>query len=328
MTAMSEEPVDVSVIVTTRGRPQGCQRLVQAVFDQFNRVGDLTCELVLVFDGCPAYGWVDTAVDRLHVQCLPSRVGIAQARNAGIGIARGRLVAFLDDDCVPAATWLADLLRMARRYPEHVAFGGKVIGTDAVNLYARLRELVYYYETFGAWYVDRDAHADVVGAPYVNGGNGAYRRDALLGAGGFDAILPAYSDVELGRRLGLEERAVLCPGMAIHHDHPGDFRQYMLRCWRSGQARALLWARRGYRQDSPAAVGWAIVCNIAWNNFVGRRRRLNAPPVRVVSVLLCQEVVHGLGYARALIGGGCGRGWRARGRNAAASLLGGLPDSS
>lgn len=323
MSGPEVEGVDVSVIVATRGRERGCERLVHAIVEQFAVVADLSYEVVLVLDGCPMYGWVEPCDVRVRVQQLPERVGIARARNAGIQAARGRLLAFLDDDCVPARTWLADLQRMSLAYPDHVAFGGKVIGTDTGNLYSQLRGAVYYYETFGGWYLDPEAAGDVIGAPYVNGGNSAYRRGPLLEAGGFDAALPAYSDVELGRRLRLEERAVLCPGMAIHHDHPGDFRQYMLRCWRSGAARALLWARRGYCQDSPAVVARAIVANIVWNNAVHRRRRVDAAPVRVVWVLLCQEVVHGLGYAVTITGSL--RGGRSRGGAAAAARLGGEP---
>src|SRR5262245_48166101 len=115
--------VDVSVIVTTRGRASGCRRLIQAVTGQFARNREVSYELVLVFDGCAMYGWVDDGDRRVQVLRLPERVGIAQARNAGIEGASGLLLAFLDDDCVPAPTWLADLLRMSRQYPDHVAFG-------------------------------------------------------------------------------------------------------------------------------------------------------------------------------------------------------------
>ncbi|HEX9033449.1 MAG TPA: glycosyltransferase [Streptosporangiaceae bacterium] len=325
MTPLLPDYIDVSVIVATRGRQRGCQRLVRAIADQFLRFPETSYEVLLVFDGCEVYDWVDPADAHMRVQQLYEHAGIARARNAGIDAARGQLLAFLDDDCVPSATWLADLLRMSHEYPECVAFGGKVIGTDTANLYAQLRDAVYYLETFGTWYVDTVAAGDVVGAPYVNGGNSAYRRRALVESGGFDEILPAYSDVELGRRLRLEQRAVLCATMAIHHDHPADFRQYMLRCWRSGSARGLLWACRGYPQDAPVAVVRAIVVNIAWRNAVRRRRRVSASPIHVISVLLCQEVVHGLGYLHAVTRHYC-RG-RAHRRTPAAPSVGGRASS-
>ena len=297
---MSSADLDISVIVATRARSAGCRRLLRAIADQFSFFANIGYEIVLVFDGCPLYEWLPINEIPIRTVVLAEHSGIARARNAGIAAANGELLAFLDDDCVPASTWLAELVRMSAQYPQHVAFGGKVIGTDRHNLYSQLRDVVYYWETFGAWYLDPSATSDVIGGPYVNGGNSAYRRPSLVQAGGFEPILPAYSDVELGRRLHLACRAVLSPGMAILHDHPSGFRQYMLRCWRSGRARALLWAHRGYQQDSPATVARAVVTNILWNNIAHRRRRVDASAAVVVSVLLCQEVVHGIGYALTL----------------------------
>lgn len=325
---MTGQPeIEVSVVVATRNREGGCLRLIQALSAQFGRQPEVSYELVLVFDGCAVYPWVAAYGDQLRIVELPERQGIARTRNAGIAATTGLLVAFLDDDCVPSERWLADLVRMSRTYPRHVAFGGRVIGTDPVNLYAQLRDEVYYREVFGPWYRDYDAGGDLVGAPYVNGGNSAYRRGVLLEAGGFDETLPAYSDVELGRRLDLASRAVLGPGMAIHHDHPAGFRPYMLRCWRSGSARALLWARRGYRQDRPGRVVRTILLNIVWNNAASRRRRVNAPFIRVVWNLLCQEVVHGMGYAHAFVTAGVRCGRKPRGSAGAATRLGDTPDS-
>lgn len=296
------QDIDISVVVATRDRSRGCERLGHAVAAQFGDAPHLTYELLLVVDGCPVYDWVDTTDWPVKVVHLPDGVGIARARNAGIAASKGGLVAFLDDDCVPAATWLADLERMTQSYPERIAFGGRVLGTEGDNLWSQLRDAVYYFETFGPWYTDPEAPGDNVDVPYVNGGNSAYRRGPLVSSGGFDPWLPAYSDVELGRRLALRDRAVLGPGMAIHHDHPNTFDAYMRRCWRSGAARALLWAHLRHSQDSPVAVLRSIVWNVVWNNPARRVRRVNALPVWVLAALLCQEVVHGFGYACALAG--------------------------
>ncbi len=312
LTRHSDDDLKVSVIVATRNRSDLCRRLCSAVDRQFEKHPHAQAEVVLVFDGCPAYDWVSMQ-PHYRTVLIESWVGIARARNAGIGVAKGDVLAFLDDDCVPAAGWLSDLLRALDAYPQMVAFGGRVVGTDEINLYSQLRKSVYYYETFGPWYVNAAAEGDLLGPPYVNGGNCAYRREAIIGVGGFDSILPAYSDVEFGRRL-LRNNGILVAGMTIHHDHPGTFREYLLRCFRSGQARGMLWAHRSYPQDAPATVVCAILANILWNNAVRRIRRINAARSRTFGVLFLQEVIHGIGYAHSLVRARHRRRDRSRGR--------------
>jgi GT2 family glycosyltransferase len=300
MTGAGGRRVTLSIVVATRGRSEGCRRLCAALGAQLAARPDVAAEIVLVFDGCPPYEWF-VASDLYQDVHLRTRAGIAGARNAGIEAASGEVFAFLDDDCVPAAGWLSSLLAALDTYPRMVAFGGRVVGTDQDNLYAQLRDQVYYRETFGTWYVDHNAGGDLIGPPYVNGGNSAYRREVVLDAGGFDRALPAYSDVELGRRLRLNRRAALLAGMTIHHDHPSSFDQYMRRCYRSGRARGLLWLRYRYRQDAPARVAVTILGNIVWNNMVRRAGRVKASRARAAVVLCCQEVLHGVGYARSLV---------------------------
>jgi GT2 family glycosyltransferase len=303
----------VSVIVATRERSLACRRLCQAVERQFALHPWVCAELVLVFDGCPVYDWISPGSPH-RVVPLAGRAGIAGARNAGLEAASGEVLAFLDDDCVPVVGWLSSLLRALDAYPEAVAFGGRVVGADRANLYSQLRDRVYYRETFGPWYAEDAPEGDLPGPPYVSGGNCAYRRCAIEAAGGFDPALPAYSDVELGRRLQLRRRGVLVAGMSILHDHPDAFGQYMERCMRSGRARGLLWARRRCPEDAPGAVGRAVLANVLWSNVVRRPRRVDGPRAKTVGVLFCQEVVHGIGYALAVAQAGWARRVLARGR--------------
>lgn len=293
-------PKDLSIVVITRNRSGQCARMCEILEDQLRRYPALRAEIILVFDGCAQYNWAPNSNQLYRLIRLSCQRGIAQARNVGLENAVAPVVAFVDDDALPADTWLPSLMRGLRTYPCHIAFGGRVTGYDNANLYAQLRDLVYYFETFGSWYADVSDHSDLPGTPYVNGGNAAYRRLALVSAGGFSQALPAYSDVEMGRRLDLRARGVLLAGMSIKHDHPATFRVYMERCIRSGKARALIWRSAHYQEHSPFSTFQAIVHNVLWNNYI-RARRLRQHRLKAAAVLFCQEAAHGYGYAASLL---------------------------
>lgn len=61
------------------------------------------------------------------VYCFESTQGVSHARNKGIEIARGSLIAFTDDDIRPEPNWVAGLFEGFRTFPEVDCIGGKVL---------------------------------------------------------------------------------------------------------------------------------------------------------------------------------------------------------
>src|SRR5690606_20411702 len=78
---------------------------------------------------------VDNDPDASALECLRAlndprvavvhepRAGVANARNAGLRAAKGELIAFLDDDEIAPAGWLAELLRVQAEHNADVVFG-------------------------------------------------------------------------------------------------------------------------------------------------------------------------------------------------------------
>lgn len=91
----------VSVVIPTFNRPAATQRALQSVFDQ--TVSPL--EIIVVDDGSDE-PFVANGRDDVRVIRLPANRGAAAARQAGIDVARGALVAFLDSDDLWTATKL------------------------------------------------------------------------------------------------------------------------------------------------------------------------------------------------------------------------------
>jgi glycosyltransferase involved in cell wall biosynthesis len=117
---------DVSVVVATRDRPARLAALLAGLRSQLL---DGTFEVIVVDDGSgpataaqlraeAARGGLD-----LHVVRLAPARGPGAARNAGWRTARAGLIAFTDDDCVPAPGWLAAGVRAHRADPRALVQG-------------------------------------------------------------------------------------------------------------------------------------------------------------------------------------------------------------
>ena len=102
------DPLDFSVVIPTRGRPQALRQCLQALAGL--EPGRLHFEVIVVDDGgadalnAVVAPWRDRLLLRLLRQ---EHAGPARARNLGAEVARGQWLAFLDDDCLPSTTWLA-----------------------------------------------------------------------------------------------------------------------------------------------------------------------------------------------------------------------------
>src|SRR5215470_19173318 len=98
--------MDVSIIVCTYNRAASL-RLTLAALDAQVTSNDLKCELIVVDNnstdetGAVIKAFAATA----HIGVRPlfvARQGLSRARNAGVAYSGGRIIAFTDDDVLPA----------------------------------------------------------------------------------------------------------------------------------------------------------------------------------------------------------------------------------
>ena len=103
--------MDVSICIATHRRPEGLARLLESLA-RAKRPPGLRAEVVLV-DNDPATDPAHPAAEGVALPDLPlcrlrePRRSIAYARNCAVAAARGRWLAFVDDDEVVDEGWLA-----------------------------------------------------------------------------------------------------------------------------------------------------------------------------------------------------------------------------
>jgi glycosyltransferase involved in cell wall biosynthesis len=122
----------ISIVIPTYKRPQLLLRCLTAVLTQ--RIEPDVYEVVVVDDGHDdetrdlVQALAEGAPQAAELRYLrpPAGRGPAVARNAGWRAARGHLIAFTDDDTVPAPMWLAEGERALQAHPDWVAMCGRV----------------------------------------------------------------------------------------------------------------------------------------------------------------------------------------------------------
>jgi glycosyltransferase involved in cell wall biosynthesis len=241
----------ISVIIATRGRAEQLERCLAALARQ---VYSRDCfEVIVVDDGSPA---PPTAVvrefgARLSVTLLErEHGGPGAARNAGAEHARGRFLAFTDDDCRPHTRWLSALSTHLAAQPE-LGVGGRVANALIGNPYATATQLLvsYLYEYYDA---PRRRHER-----FFCTNNLALPTRSFREIGGFDTtrIGKTGEDRDLcGRWLHTGRDLAYAPDAVVYHAHHLTALSFLRQHWRYGQGALYVHRTREQRTGSGPAV--------------------------------------------------------------------------
>lgn len=125
-----QSPADVSVVISTYNRCEQLRHALETLCDQ--RTNGVTWEAVIVDNNSTddtrlvVQSFIDRANARLSYVFEP-RQGLSFGRNAGIARATAPLIAFTDDDVLPAPDWVARIKRCFDEHPEADFIGGRVL---------------------------------------------------------------------------------------------------------------------------------------------------------------------------------------------------------
>jgi glycosyltransferase involved in cell wall biosynthesis len=260
---------DISVVIPTYSRPDRLRQCLKSLAHSTAK----SFEVIVVDDGSPdpVAATVNTFTNFMDVRChRQANAGPAAARNAGAALARGRFLAFTDDDCRPEPEWIANITEPLRTKPEALV-GGQTKNIIVDNIYSEASQdlICFLYEWAG-----QKKH----GFDFFASNNIACCRQSFSALGGFDASFPlaAAEDRDFGLRwkdktwpLIFEERAV------IGHAHDLNFAKFFWQQSNYGRGAKHLRSRAASRNAPPVAFeGLRFYLHMARYPF--RMRRPNA----------------------------------------------------
>lgn len=210
--------IGFSIIIPTYNRPEQLHGCLEALSRLSTRVADF--EVIVVDDGSWESMEMVTAgyAGKFCIHLVrASHGGPAAARNAGVAVARGEYLAFIDDDCRVDGTWLEALKRCFSENPSALVGGGVKNGLWQ-NLFSSASQALvdFLYTHF--------AHQN---SPYAffSTSNLAVPADLIRKLGGFNSRETAYASedrefCDRWKREGLP--LVHCPEAQVTHVHALD----------------------------------------------------------------------------------------------------------
>ena len=212
---MGDRHPTFSLIIPTYRRPAQLSACLQALTRQ-DYPRDLF-EVIVVDDGgeTPLDPVVTPFTNQLAVTLIrQANAGPAVARNTGVARARGQWLAFTDDDCTPAPSWLRALAACFTATPAD-AVAGRTVNALPDNPYATASQLLV---SFLFAYHNTDPQQ----ARFATTSNLALPAEPFRALAGFDPTfpVPGGEDYELCNRwLSHGYRLRYAPEAVVYHWH-------------------------------------------------------------------------------------------------------------
>ena len=289
---MTTAAFDFTVVVPTYNRPAALRDCLVALAAQ-DYPGD-RFEVLVVDDGgeLSPQAVVDELRPRLSVELLmQAHGGPARARNHAATRARGRFLAFTDDDCRPDPSWMTRLADALRSAP-HTLIGGRIVNALPDNPFSSASQLI-------ADIVYAHYNANPESARFFSSNNLAIAADDFRSLGGFDEgfTILACEDRELcdrwrarGGRMRYVHEAV------VAHAHPLALRSFVRQHFTYG--RGALHFHRIRAQRSSGTMREEMSFHMNLGNWLGHpfRRRSPVDAARISALLVLWQGANLAGF--------------------------------
>ena len=222
------------MVIPTHNRPEQLEACLAALSESTQPRESF--EVVVVDDGGTVQltEAIEAHGDGLQIHlCRQDRAGPAAARNRGAALARGELLVFTDDDCLPEPDWLPALARRSETRPSHL-IGGRTINALPDNPFSSASQnLVSYLYEYSA---NRGGRPGWSG--FFASNNLAVPVEGFAQVGGFDERFPlaAGEDRDFCDRWVAQDLPMMfVPDARIRHAHRLGFASFVRQQWNYGR---------------------------------------------------------------------------------------------
>ena len=206
----------VSIIVPVYGMSETIEKCVESLLN----LDYHDYEVIIVNDKTPddSSEIVAGILSKYPVKVInrPERKGISSARNDGVRVSKGKIIAFTDADCTVDRNWLRELVK---NYSVHKGRVGGVGGIIRTPPEAKLFE-----KCVGTLNMPNPAYLSGRLAMSIAGANSSYPRKVIERLGGWDEdIIWGGDDVDFNFRIRKEGFSLLVePKAIVYHHHRQD----------------------------------------------------------------------------------------------------------
>jgi GT2 family glycosyltransferase len=252
----------ISIVIATYGTDGMLYECLNALSEQAG-ICTHRFEVLIINDGGKDY---EPAAFDVYKEKFPVRYfrqnhrGPAAARNLGVQMAEGEIIAFLDDDSAPLKNWLESTVSAWMETPDYDGIGGYVVIDPKDHLCCRVNAV------FFNWYLEQPGSLGE--CLFLVTCNATYRKSSLNKVRGFDDRFERAcgEDRDLNLRIVKSGGKLrLDPGILVYHDRDVTLKSFVKKHYHYGRAASRIYSRFPDLKHLSAG-GYGSLLVLTWKN--------------------------------------------------------------
>lgn len=300
------QTLDISVIIITHNRERRIIETIESILCNTH----IPKEIIVIYDGVSEEKLLiglEPYLRRSNPKFIYKRIrparGVSYSRSAGISLATGSIVGFIDDDCYASKDWIRNIWKSFEKSPKVYAITGHIKPTFPKNYWNR----VLYTFHADRPYIKRQTH-------FLFGANYFFRMSVfrVFGIKFYTKTFLCSEDRYISFLMDQKNlRMIYVPNVLVYHDFRQTFRQVIAQWHRYGMCDYYFWkiapSYRTYDADyfrtrSFATLVWHAPLRIPRQVFrMIRDMSYETSSVRLAPGLICIFVAYYFGVYKATI---------------------------